>query len=187
MYRAWCGEARAWRAWSASSGSRLRLARLGQGLSDAVRLILAHADEHASVDNLHRESLQGNDGGDPHCRAGAYVEAALVERAFHDAVDHHAIRQVGVLVRAYVLRGVELAFGLVDRHGEPADPDLLDVFVLEVGGVAGRMPVRAKRRCLRRCAHDCRHRNNVRIRTPSAASLNLGGRSSWYRRSRSGV
>src|SRR3954449_9663479 len=83
------------------------LTRPGHGLAEAFHLLPEHAYEQASVDNLHREGLQRDDDGSPHRCAGAHVEAALVERAFHDAVDHHAVRQIGVLVRTHVLCRVE--------------------------------------------------------------------------------
>ena len=73
------------------------------------------------------------------------VEAALMEWAFDDTVHDHSIGEVRALVRAHVLRCVELAFGPVDGDGELADPDLLDVLVFEVGGIAGFVPVFARR------------------------------------------
>jgi hypothetical protein len=67
-----------------------------------------------------------NDWGTPRLSA-AYVETALMKRAFHDAVDHNSVRQVGMFMRAQILRGVELTLDTINGGGERTDNQLLYV------------------------------------------------------------
>jgi hypothetical protein len=61
-------------------------------------------------------------------------------RALDHAVDDHAVGEIGMLVGADILRGIILPVGPIHRDCELADPTLLDVLILEIGGEAGEVP-----------------------------------------------